>query len=802
MSFLVGEIAAKLTADPREFNKRLDQAKKSGEQTTRVIADEFSKIGKSMQSTGSTLTKRLTLPLVGFGALALRTAGNFEASMNRVAAISGATGSQLQQMTELARELGATTQFSASQAADAMSFLSMAGFDVNQTMTAMPAVLNLAAAAQLDMAQSADIASNIMAGFNMDASELSGAVDVLAKSFTSSNTDLSQLGEAMKMVGPVASGFGVQFEETAAAVGFLSDAGMQASMAGTGLRRILTTLSREADKLGVEVYDSSGRMRSLADIMTDLERTGLSSARAMEIFGDRGGPAMQVLLSRGSDALREMTGELQDAGGTAERIAKQQMEGLNGALKELQSAFEELQLAIADAGLIDFGTDAVRVLARITQAMGDLHPMVTRMGVVMGGFLAIVGPGIYLMGGFVRALGALTVATGAQTTAQIALNRAMKANVFIGITALVVSYAASVASAAEETKKFREELDELLSRETGADDFDELNQKIIEQSQKIEQAERNFNRYGSSSKAAIRGQRAEIDKMNADLQKLIEKRNQAAAERIQKVIDERSEEDVDDTTEAVERLTMEIRRAKVEAERPTGGVIDPEGLLQNRDSLSDLLDLKLELGEPIDLEFPEGSLGSLQERMTELREQMLYAFDPEVQQRLREEMEMTQEQIDDIMGKTEQAAVRGREFGNIMGNALSQAVLHGNDLSDVLKNLIKQFASRAFVMGVTALVTGGASLGGGSLLGAVFGGLFHSGGIVPGSGERMIQVRGGEGVFTRSQMKAMGRMQAPAQSVDPAQMERAFAKALRSHTSRLGPDEFFMLTEKGRRQHA
>src|SRR5690625_3595065 len=494
MSFLVGEIAAKLTADPREFNKRLDQAKKSGEQTTRVIADEFSKIGKSMQSTGSTLTKRLTLPLVGFGALALRTAGNFEASMNRVAAISGATGSQLQQMTELARELGATTQFSASQAADAMSFLSMAGFDVNQTMTAMPAVLNLAAAAQLDMAQSADIASNIMAGFNMDASELSGAVDVLAKSFTSSNTDLSQLGEAMKMVGPVASGFGVQFEETAAAVGFLSDAGMQASMAGTGLRRILTTLSREADKLGVEVYDSSGRMRSLADIMTDLERTGLSSARAMEIFGDRGGPAMQVLLSRGSDALREMTGELQDAGGTAERIAKQQMEGLNGALKELQSAFEELQLAIADAGLIDFGTDAVRVLTRITQAMGDLHPMVTRTGMVMGGMLAIVGPGIYIMGSFVRALGTLTVATGAQTTAQVALNRAMKANVFVGITALVVSYAASVASAAEETKKFREELDELLSRATGADDFDELNQKIIEQSRRVERAEMNFNR--------------------------------------------------------------------------------------------------------------------------------------------------------------------------------------------------------------------------------------------------------------------------------------------------------------------
>src|SRR5690554_4096455 len=138
------------------------------------VSRKMQDAGKQMSEMGKTLTTRVTAPLVGFGALALRTAGNFESSMNRVAAISQATGQELEQLENVARQLGATTQFSASQAADAMSFLAMAGFEVNEVTQAMPSVLNLAAAAQLDMASAADIASNIMSGFNMTANELEG----------------------------------------------------------------------------------------------------------------------------------------------------------------------------------------------------------------------------------------------------------------------------------------------------------------------------------------------------------------------------------------------------------------------------------------------------------------------------------------------------------------------------------------------------------------------------------------------------------------------------------------------------
>src|SRR5690625_641875 len=312
--------------------------------------------------------------------------------MNRVSAISGATGSALDKMRAQARQLGAETQFSASQAADAMTFLAMAGFETNQIMGAMPSVLNLAAAAQLDMASSADIASNIMAGFGMTAKELEGAVDVLAKAFTSSNTDLVQLGDAMKMVGPVASGFGIQFEEAAAAVGILSDAGLQGTMAGTGLRRILTVIATESEKLGIKAYDTAGNMLPLVDTIQQIQDAGITASEAMEIFGDRAGPAIQVLLSRGSTELQRLTTNLENAGGTAQQIADKQMEGLNGAILELRSAFEELQLAIADSGLIDFATSLVKRVTDLLRPAGSLNKEFLRSVTVFGAVVAAAGP--------------------------------------------------------------------------------------------------------------------------------------------------------------------------------------------------------------------------------------------------------------------------------------------------------------------------------------------------------------------------------------------------------------------------
>src|SRR5690625_5518285 len=206
----------------------------------------------------------------------------------------------------------------------------------------MPATLRLASAAQLDLARAADIVTNIMTGYQIEVENLGGTVDVLTKAFVSANTDLNQLGDAMKFVGPVASGFGIQFEEAAAAVGALSDAGIQGSMAGTTLRGILTRLDEAGKKWGITVRDVSGDMIPFADILAQIEERGVSSAEIMELFGDRAGPGMLALISQGSGAIREFTRELENAGGTAERIADRQLEGIRGLLTRFEDVLEDL----------------------------------------------------------------------------------------------------------------------------------------------------------------------------------------------------------------------------------------------------------------------------------------------------------------------------------------------------------------------------------------------------------------------------------------------------------------------------
>jgi len=185
---------------------------------------------------------------IGVAKSMLTTMGNFQESMNKVGAISKASATEMKALEDSARSLGATTRFSASEVADGMSFMAMAGFQVNEIVGAMPNVLNLATAASVDMATAADISSNILTGFGLKTSELAMANDVLVTAMTNSNVDLRMLGESMKYVGPVASGLGVSFTQTAAAIALMGNAGIQGSMSGTALRGSLTRLATPTDK--------------------------------------------------------------------------------------------------------------------------------------------------------------------------------------------------------------------------------------------------------------------------------------------------------------------------------------------------------------------------------------------------------------------------------------------------------------------------------------------------------------------------------------------------------------------------
>src|SRR5690554_5207658 len=174
---------------------------------------------------------------------------DFGQEMSTVRAITGATDAQFEQLQNTARELGATTRFSASEAAAGIQFLARAGFEVDDILASIEGTLQLAQAGAMGLAEAADIASNVLTGFRLNAAETSRVVDVLALASNSSNTNVSQLGQAMSMVAPVAAGLGVSVEEASAAIGALSDAGIQSSRAGTGLRRVLSSLESPSSKM-------------------------------------------------------------------------------------------------------------------------------------------------------------------------------------------------------------------------------------------------------------------------------------------------------------------------------------------------------------------------------------------------------------------------------------------------------------------------------------------------------------------------------------------------------------------------
>lgn len=370
-----------------------------------TVGKNLNRVSKNMVSFGSRMSAFVTLPILGLGIATLKASGNFEAGMNKVDALAKITTVSLQQLEDQARMLGETTKFSATQAADAMGFMAQAGLNSEQIFNAMPDALNLASAAQIGLAETADLVTNVMAGMGIESNELGNAVDVLTKAFISSNTDLSQLGQAMKFAGPVAKGFGLDIETTAAILGSMGNAGIQASLAGTSLRGALIRLaspSKEAAKiisnLGVVTSDGAGGIRNLVDIMDDLSKAGISTTQIMEVFGVRAGPAMEVLISKGTKSLREFIKQLRNSGGIADTVAKKQLRGLNGAWITMKSAIEGLSIAIGKSGLLEFFTDLVKSITSLVRQISKLNPGLLRFGSIVLITLAIIGPLILAFG--------------------------------------------------------------------------------------------------------------------------------------------------------------------------------------------------------------------------------------------------------------------------------------------------------------------------------------------------------------------------------------------------------------------
>lgn len=341
----------RLTAQQQRLARAKDQY-----QRTQALAGSMAATGAGGLATGS--------GILYSGARLLAPGLDFDASMSKVQSLTRLSGDsdELKALREQARQLGASTQFTAGNAADAQGFLAMAGFNPQAIRAAMPGMLALAKAGDSELADTADIASNILTGFNLQAGDMGRVGDVLVGAFTRSNTNLQMLGETMKYVAPVAAGVGQDIETMAAMAGKLGDAGIQGSMGGTALRAIISRLAKPPkmaakalDELGIKAADAQGNLRNMPDILTELydKTKALGSAEQAGYFksiaGEEAFSALQVLVKQaGSGALQAFIGTLREANGEAEQTARVMGDNLRGDLKALGSAWEDLGIQISD----------------------------------------------------------------------------------------------------------------------------------------------------------------------------------------------------------------------------------------------------------------------------------------------------------------------------------------------------------------------------------------------------------------------------------------------------------------------
>ena len=341
-----------------QFSAGMDQIEKKVNIT---FPDNETKKGSLIAGVNKAKLGFVALSAVGIaGAIkglssAFDSAKQFEQGMADVAAVTGATGKQLGDLTDLAREMGAKTSFSATQAAEGIQFLGMAGLGTDEIMTALPASLQLASAGSLSLGEAADISTNIMGAMRLEANDLGRVVDVLAQAARKSNTNVQQMGEGMKYVAPTAAALSVPLEDTASMLGILASNGLQASVGGTSLNaafRAMVAPSGEAEKaakkLGLTFVDAEGKMLPMTEILTQLDENAVSVKDQFELFGSEGARAIGILRGAGVEAFTEMNTAMLNAGGTAEDMALTKLNTFEGSMKLLGSAVEEFKISVGN----------------------------------------------------------------------------------------------------------------------------------------------------------------------------------------------------------------------------------------------------------------------------------------------------------------------------------------------------------------------------------------------------------------------------------------------------------------------
>lgn len=412
MAVNMGTAIAYLELDTSKFSKGFVSAyndlKVFGDKSA-TAEQKLNGLSSAFKTTGGLLSKNVTLPIVGVGAAAVKTATDFEAGMSEVKAISGATGSEFDALRDKAIEMGAKTKFSASDSADAFKYMAMAGWDASQMMDGIAGIMDLAAASGEDLATTSDIVTDALTAFGLQASDSAHFADVLAQASSKSNTNVGLMGETFKYVAPVAGALGYSIEDTAVAIGLMAKSGIKGSQAGTALRSTITRLAKPVgeakdavEELGISITNADGTMKPLSQTMVELREkfAGLTEEQkaqyAAMLAGQEGMSGLLAIVNASDEDFQKLTDEINNANGAAEDMASVMMDNTAGAVEQLKGALESAGILIGEK-LTPYIRKLAEWITGLVEKFNSLSEEEQDQIVKFGLILAAIGPVLLIL---------------------------------------------------------------------------------------------------------------------------------------------------------------------------------------------------------------------------------------------------------------------------------------------------------------------------------------------------------------------------------------------------------------------
>ena len=372
--------------------------------------------GDTIAGTGKKMSV-LSAAVVGIGAAAVQTTAEFDAAMSKVAAVSGAAGAELEALRDKAREMGEKTKFSASEAAEAMNYMAMAGWKTEDMLNGLDGIMNLAAASGEDLATTSDIVTDALTAFGLTASDSGHFADILAAASSNANTNVSMMGETFKYCAPIAGALGFSAEDTAEAIGLMANAGIKSTQAGTALRTIMNNLAGEIKICGASLGETTiattnadGSMRDLSDILSDC-RTAFSGLTESEkantaeaLVGKNAMSGFLALMNAGEQDVQKLSSAIANCNGSAVSMAEIMQDNLSGQITILKSQLQELAISFGDM-LMPLIRKIVSAVQSFVDRLNEMDEGTRKAVLAIGAIVAALGPFLVILGTTISKIG-------------------------------------------------------------------------------------------------------------------------------------------------------------------------------------------------------------------------------------------------------------------------------------------------------------------------------------------------------------------------------------------------------------